>query len=436
MGTHPIFESDFDCLTDFLGMSHEAILRHKAGHYPNSNDVIRQVSKLTRQYTELRVDVQRFTHNNGSQENLIKLYGTIPVFYKQRQYNIPIVIWLLEKHPTYAPLVFVHPTSTMVIRQGRHVDAGGKVYLPYLSDWKSKKSDLVGLAGILCTVFGNEPPVVAKPAGAPTSQPPARTNTGYPTQPSYPAQPPSYPSASNVPYPTGGGGYSHNVQGPPSGGYQPPTQTPYPAGNFPSHPPTSVANPPPYPAPNAYAGYQQHNQNLYGRDQSDSGISDDIIVASLRDAVNDSCKRRANAVITQLNTELTTLRTTEQELNRGKEKLSQMNSALEQEKETCNNSIQQYQSQLNEINAELNSLESGDKICPSDIITPSAPLYKQIFNSHAQEMAIEDAIYFITKALSRGTIDCDTFLRYTRRLARQQFEMKETVIRAREVARL
>ena len=61
--------------------------------------------------------MQRFTHNNGSQENLIKLYGTIPVFYKQRQYNIPIVIWLLEKHPTYAPLVFVHPTSTMVIRQ-------------------------------------------------------------------------------------------------------------------------------------------------------------------------------------------------------------------------------------------------------------------------------------------------------------------------------
>ena len=83
---------------------------------------------------------------------------------------------------------------------------------------------------------------------------------------------------------------------------------------------------------------------------------------------------------------LTNKRTTEQELNRGKEKLSQMNSALEQEKETCNNSIQQYQSQLNEINAELNSLESGDKICPSDIITPSAPLYKQIFNSHAQEM--------------------------------------------------
>lgn len=81
-------------------------------------------------------------------------------------------------------------------------------------------------------VFGNEPPVVAKPAGAPTSQPAARTNTGYPTQPSYPAQPsyptqpPPYQSASNLSYPN----YPQNVQGPPSGAYQPPTQTPYPAG--------------------------------------------------------------------------------------------------------------------------------------------------------------------------------------------------------------
>lgn len=81
----------------------------------------------------------------------MNLNGTIPVFYKQRQYNIPIVIWLYDKHPMIAPMVFVQPTTTMVIRQGRHVDASGKVYLPYLSEWKAKKSDLVGLVGILCT---------------------------------------------------------------------------------------------------------------------------------------------------------------------------------------------------------------------------------------------------------------------------------------------
>lgn len=36
-------------------MSHDAILRHKASHYQYLNDVIKQVSKLTKQYTGLFV---------------------------------------------------------------------------------------------------------------------------------------------------------------------------------------------------------------------------------------------------------------------------------------------------------------------------------------------------------------------------------------------
>ena len=39
----------------------------------------------------------------------------------------------------------------MVIRQGRHVDANGVVYLPYLAEWKNNKSDLLRLADSLCT---------------------------------------------------------------------------------------------------------------------------------------------------------------------------------------------------------------------------------------------------------------------------------------------
>ena len=50
-----------------------------------------------------------------------------------------------------APYVFVQPTSTMSIKQGRHVDANGKVYLPYLSEWKKGRHDLKGLVEILCT---------------------------------------------------------------------------------------------------------------------------------------------------------------------------------------------------------------------------------------------------------------------------------------------
>ena len=66
------------------------------------------------------------------------------------QYNIPIRMVILEKHPVMAPYVFVQPTSTMSIKQGRHVDANGKVYLPYLSEWKKGRHDLKGLVEILC----------------------------------------------------------------------------------------------------------------------------------------------------------------------------------------------------------------------------------------------------------------------------------------------
>ena len=60
-------------------------------------------------------------------------------------YNIPIKVWILDNHPFVPPLVFVTPTSTMVIKPGKHVDTTGRVYLPYLSDWKSVSTLLVTL---------------------------------------------------------------------------------------------------------------------------------------------------------------------------------------------------------------------------------------------------------------------------------------------------
>ena len=58
-------------------------------------------------------------------------------------YNIPICIWLMDTHPYNPPMVFVKPTSTMQIKQGRNVDSNGKVDLPYLREWRFVSEDLV-----------------------------------------------------------------------------------------------------------------------------------------------------------------------------------------------------------------------------------------------------------------------------------------------------
>lgn len=51
-------------------------------------------------------------------------------------YNIPVCLWLLDTYPYNPPICFVKPTSAMMIKTGKHIDANGKIYLPYLHEWK------------------------------------------------------------------------------------------------------------------------------------------------------------------------------------------------------------------------------------------------------------------------------------------------------------
>ena len=51
-------------------------------------------------------------------------------------YNIPLCLWLMDTHPYNPPVCYIKPTTTMHIIPGRHVDSNGRVYLPYLHEWK------------------------------------------------------------------------------------------------------------------------------------------------------------------------------------------------------------------------------------------------------------------------------------------------------------
>ena len=51
----------------------------------------------------------------------------------------------------------------MTIKTGKHVDANGKIYLPYLHEWKHPESDLLGLVQVMIVVFGDEPLVSSHP---------------------------------------------------------------------------------------------------------------------------------------------------------------------------------------------------------------------------------------------------------------------------------
>ena len=64
--------------------------------------------------------------------NTINLF----VSFSGNTYNIPVCIWLMDTHPDNPPLCFVKPTPDMLIKPSKYVDANGRIYLPYLHDWK------------------------------------------------------------------------------------------------------------------------------------------------------------------------------------------------------------------------------------------------------------------------------------------------------------
>lgn len=69
-------------------------------------------------------------------EAVFRLLDVNLLFFSGVSYNIPVQLWLQERHPYAPPLVFVTPTSTMAIKSSLHVDTNGKVYHSYLNEWK------------------------------------------------------------------------------------------------------------------------------------------------------------------------------------------------------------------------------------------------------------------------------------------------------------
>ncbi|XP_028916161.1 tumor susceptibility gene 101 protein isoform X2 [Ornithorhynchus anatinus] len=142
---------------------------------------LREIVSVITLYKDLKPLLDAYVFNDGNSRELMSLTGTIPVPYRGNTYNIPICLWLLDSYPYNPPICFVKPTSSMTIKTGKHVDANGKIYLPYLHEWKHPQSDLLGLIQVMIVVFGDEPPVFSRPTVS-ASYPPYQA-TGPPNRP-------------------------------------------------------------------------------------------------------------------------------------------------------------------------------------------------------------------------------------------------------------
>ncbi|NWI54647.1 UEVLD enzyme, partial [Calyptomena viridis] len=119
---------------------------------------IEELKNVSKAYPNFTFSMNTYTFKDGSQKDLLNFSGTVPVKYGN-SYNIPIQLWILDSHPFAPPICFLKPTANMGISVGKHVDAHGRIYLPYLQNWSHPKSTVIGLIKEMIAKFEEELPL-------------------------------------------------------------------------------------------------------------------------------------------------------------------------------------------------------------------------------------------------------------------------------------
>lgn len=425
---------------------YENYLRGALSKYKYPDQAKREVLNVVQQFADLRPVLNTHVFNDGTSKEMLCLDGTVPVMYKGRTYNIPVCLWLLDTHPYNPPMIYVKPTANMQIKPGRHVDMSGRIYLPYLHEWKHPQSDLSGVIQVLVCVFGDEPPVFAKSQSQPAM-------AAQPPYPPHVALPPAAATGGYAPYPTSGSAMPMpNYPAPATAGaYRPPGSNattgyqPYPpayTGAGQAAQPSQIApNQPPFQGyPQGFAPYPQTTQTYPQQTATAAGsnatITDEMYRASLLSAVEDKIRRRLREVFDQAQAEMNALKKTQEDLQKGRQKLDDMLQRLEREQNVVEENIRQLRQKDDDIRDALTKMDSSEEVNIDEVIQPSAPLYKQLLNAFAEEQATEDAVYYMGEALRKGVVELDVFLKQVRELSRKQFMCRMLIRKCRQTAGL
>ena len=428
-----------------------------------------QIVNLLNKYKELQPKAEKYVDEVGEYRDLCSISGTIPVEYRGKHYNIPVEMYLPEDFPYRAPICYVRPTPLMSINVNETVDASGKINHQYLASW-SKTSELKNLVSAIAVKFGEKTPLYNKNTGnvRPPSGGQMNSTPGYPTNgaPVASAQPLSnvqYPSYSqsnpSLPYPTQNT-YPNAV---PSGAHMP---TPYPPvisnasnqpyGSYNPYTPAGYSNmptpslynnqqrPPIPPPPSIHAAnYNQARpvssqvaQQIPNSNYSDETLKPEYVKMSLISAVSDKARKRYAEHKDTIDAEIDSLRRTLNDLERGKSQINEIIVDAEIEIENIKRYTSEIKQKTGLVNENLNKMKHREKADAQDAVIPLAPLYRQIMQLFAEELAIQDLIYYLNDGLRHKTVNLESYLKQTRALSRKLFMVRALILKCRETANL
>ncbi|WFD20527.1 suppressor protein stp22 of temperature-sensitive alpha-factor receptor and arginine permease [Malassezia caprae] len=335
--------------------------------------IMHDMERVLTEYHTLRLRTDMFTYDDGRMLLLLLLDGTLPVPIRGQVYHIPVHVWIPRAYPAEAPIVYVAPTQNMVVCRGSCVAPDGRVRLPYMDAWERKPegTSLTELLRECQTVFHLEPPVMAKrPEPAPAPSPDAH---GAPARP---------PKASSSAVPAAPSAAAPS---------RPPKPAPPPAEEKRAAPTAT----PPRPVNPGLAELQARLHAKLSRS-----------VAETRDAMGEATVQLERLC---------------GDLERGRPAMDDEMQRLRVVRDLCivdaerlDATIQQAQQQTAELQGRADP-DVDHMLCPTSLVE------SQLLQLMAEDLALEDTLYQLGRALYADQLPLDRFLKHARILSRDQF---------------
>eukprot|EP00124_Ichthyophonus_hoferi_P001500 Ihof_evm10s79 gene=Ihof_evmTU10s79 len=406
-------------------------LMHFSGFHIDQNlyspQLEQDISLFLKEYPCLQPSSSLFVKEAKRHRKLLCLSGTLPILFKGAPYQIPIAIYLPERYPTVPPYVYVVPTSTMLIKPSHHVGSSGQVYHAYLSNWAGKTSTLSSLLSTLQTVFGQDCPVYSKPTIGPTN-----IHGHHPLRPAKPDHmTPSTVSTNHTSIDKTRSNQAQSLQRPSNniranGPQLPPKPQVY---GGPPHKPKSDESPT---NPDSSMLYKPHigpinrpnqgtnEQSLYNLTSTGHTLLYSCppvwdAKTSERHAAHRKAVNRVETYQHQLEAEvrgdISKINRASPQLQSNSVVLDNLKVQLAEEESAVNAAIQAYQKVNRQLDETLAQHEFRvDPPIDESVIT-TTPLYDQLLTQVAKENSIIDTIYYLSKALNKGLIELDTFMK-------------------------
>lgn len=385
-------------------MSVSGILNSLGGVYRDTIRLSGEADRLAHSSNgrHLRPNKSSLMENNGTfHTKLFVFQGTIQINFQRASYNIPLDIFLPPNFPVRPPICFVRPTDSMVIKENhRHVGRDGMVYMPYLNQWRNGSHTLVGAVSEMQLLFGRDPPVYSRPQPPPSTRPVAQ-----PTRPT-------------------------------------PTSASTQVGN--------VASPPGYgDLQAAIDASKKEEEERLRRQTVEKSKLEQATLQSIQQAKEErTAKEEKDKVRQKLHAHIQTFYDVERvkiidefkrqkKLDKGAEivgdqlnELIERKEKLESATKTVDETNKNLETWIETVQYQKTQLKESEDI--DSLVEPTDIHSQQMLNLACKNASISDCLYFLDRALVKGTIPLDLHLKQVRKMAKKQFLVRAHLMKIAE----